>query len=91
MSELHDNTKNFEILEQLVSQTAEDDEWNDKRRTAVNRAISLPQRAGVMRDLATSMKTLQGLERTAFGIDGKETDELTYEERLRNLLGDDAE
>jgi len=88
MTELHDNTKHIESLEGLIAQASEDEEWSDKRRATVNRAVSLPQRAAVMRDLATSMKTLQGLERTAFGIDGKETDEMSYEERLNALLED---
>lgn len=91
MSELFDNTKNHESLSQIVEQSADEEEWSEKRFNAVQRAISLPQRASTMRDLATTMKTLQGLERQAFGIDGKESDELTYEERLRNLLGDEAD
>lgn len=89
LSELMDNTKNIETLENIVEQAADDEEWEAKRYNVVKRAISLPSRAATMRDLATTMKTLQGLERVAYGIDGKETDELSYEERLRNLLGDE--
>lgn len=91
MNELFNNSQHHESLSQIVEQAADEEEWSEKRFNAVQRAISLPQRAATMRDLATTMKTLQGLERTAFGIDGKESDELTYEERLRNLLGDEAE
>lgn len=89
MTELYDNSKNHVLLEEIIDQSAEDEEWQAQRRQAVNRAVSLPQRSAVLRDLVSSMKTLQGLERTAYGLDGKESDELSYEERLRNLLGDD--
>ena len=72
MEELRSNTENLALLEELVDQQADEEEWNERRKAAVNRAISLPSRAGVMRDLATAMKTMQGLERQAFNLDAKE-------------------
>ncbi len=90
MAELLDNTQNFQTLQELVSQQADDEEWHAQRLQRVQRAISLPQRASTMRDLSMVMKNLQGLERTAYGIDGKENDEAPYEERLRKLLEDEA-
>lgn len=72
MDELRSNTENIQLLEELVGQQADEEDWNEKRKAAVNRAISLPSRAGVMRDLATAMKTMQGLERQAFNLDAKE-------------------
>lgn len=42
-----------------------------RRRTAMMRAVSLPSHAGVIKDLATAMKHLVGLERQAFGLSDK--------------------
>lgn len=89
MGELQHNTAHIEELEQAIDQAADEEKWSYQRRAMIDKAVSLPQRAAVLRDLATSMKTLQGLERTAFGIDGKESDEGSYEERLRALLTDE--
>lgn len=74
MAELHDNTKEFKTLQELVSQQADDEEWHQQRLQRVQKAISLPQRAATMRDLSTVMKNLQTLERTAYSIDGREGD-----------------
>lgn len=82
MGELYDSTKDRVLLQDVVDGIAQDDEWDAQRRNIVERAISLPQRAAVMRDLANSMKTLQGLERTAHGIDGKEDDRDALDELL---------
>lgn len=89
MAELHDNTKEFKTLQELVEQQGEDEDWQAQRLQRVQKAISLPQRAATMRDLSTVMKNLQGLERNAYGIDGKESDQVPYEDRLRKLLEDD--
>lgn len=88
MEELLDCTSNLKLLQNIIEQAADEEEWPAQRRQAVNRAVSLGNRVTILKDLTTAMKTLQGLERTAFGIDGKENDELSYEERLRNLLGE---
>jgi transposase len=54
------------LEEEIEHDTAEDK--RDKRRASMLRAISLPAHAAVMRDLATAMKHLVGLERQAFGL-----------------------
>lgn len=82
MGELRDGTEHRETIAEIIDQQADDEGWDARRRSMVNRAISLPQRAGVMRDLATAMKTLQQLERTAFGIDGREGDRDPLDEIL---------
>ncbi|KZZ72414.1 hypothetical protein A3765_28825, partial [Oleiphilus sp. HI0130] len=82
MDELKDTTANYMTLAELVEKMAKDEEWQPQKRAAVERAISLPQRSGVLRDLANSMKTLQGIERTAYGIDGKEDDRDALDELL---------
>ena len=82
MSELKDGTQHKETLGELISQQADEEDWDNRRKQAAQRAISLPQRASVMRDLSTAMKTLQTLERTAFGVDGKETDKDPLDEVL---------
>lgn len=82
MKELYDNTKNYGLLQDVIDGMAQDEEWDAQRRNIVERAVSLPQRAQVMHSLANSMKTLQGLERTAFGIDGKEEDRDPLDELL---------
>ncbi len=82
MQELHDVTEHNETLGELINQQADEEEWQHQRKSAAHRAISLPSRASVVRDLSTAMKTLQGLERTAFGIDGKETDRDPLDEIL---------
>lgn len=88
MAELLDNTQNFQTLQELVAQQADEEDWDTQRRTRVQRAISLPQRAVTIKDLSVAMRNFQGLERTAYGIDGKEGEEIPYEDRLRKLLED---
>ncbi|WP_328186920.1 hypothetical protein [Marinobacter sp. OP 3.4] len=72
MGELLDNTANFQTLQELVEQQADEEEWDAQRRARVNRALSLPQRAVTIKDLSVAMKNFQTLERTAFGINSKE-------------------
>lgn len=85
MRELMSGTKNIDLLEELVDQQADDEEWDSKRKAAVQRAISLPVRAGVMRDLATSMKTLQALERQAFNLDDRASEKDSLDELLESV------
>lgn len=98
LTELRDGTENPQLVSELVDQTADAEEWDAKRRSAAQRAISLPSRAGVMRDLATAMKTLQGLERVAFNLDERqsETDPLdallqAVSDTSRGIEGYDAD
>lgn len=84
--ELRDGTANRVLLHELVDQIAESEEWNERARSAAMRAISLPQRAGVLRDLANSMKVLQGLERTAYNIDDKDKPKDPLDELLDAVM-----
>lgn len=91
MAELLDNTQNFKTLQELVEQQADDEEWEAQRKSRVNRAISLPQRASTMRDLSTVMKNLQGLERTAYGINGRDDEQQakSLQELINEVRGDE--
>ena len=62
--ELDATTTHAGELEDMI--VAETD--NARQRNAMMRAVSLPGRAAVMRDLAQAAKTWVGLERQAFGI-----------------------
>jgi len=50
------------------SKTLSNPRTTQGKRSGLLRAVSLPARAGVMRDLANATKILVGLEREAFGI-----------------------
>lgn len=66
--ELHtENTQLDELHDAILDETAAD--RDKKRRNAMLKAISLPARAGVMRDLAGALSRLIPLERTAFSLD----------------------
>lgn len=67
----------FRLLDELDAATSHVGELEDlinapdtdpKRRTAMLKAVSLPGRAAVMRDIATATRTWVNLERQAFGI-----------------------
>ncbi len=73
MDELEIQTDNAELLEQL--RDALDDPENkgmQKRLEAFDKLMSLGSRAGTMRTLAETMRTLIGMERQAFGLDDKD-------------------
>lgn len=75
LDELLDGTKNYERLDELIEQQATEEGWSADRRATVLRAVSLPTRTKVLVDLANSMRILQTLDRTAYGLDdGSETD-----------------
>jgi hypothetical protein len=66
--ELHkENTQLDELQDTIIDETKGD--RDGKRRNAMLKAISLPARAGVMRDLAGALSRLIPLERTAFSLD----------------------
>ncbi|MES2319999.1 MAG: hypothetical protein V4631_21165 [Pseudomonadota bacterium] len=54
-------------LEDIIDEETKNDE-TAQRRVQLMRAVSLPAQAGVLRDLATAMKSLIPLERVAFNI-----------------------
>lgn len=85
MNELLENTQHNGVLTEIVNGLADQQEWDAKRTQAVQRAISLPQRASTMRDLSGALKNLIALEREAFGIDGKATDRDPLDELLDEI------
>lgn len=86
LQELREGTQHHESLGDIIEKQADDEEWDAKARSAARRAISLPSRAGVMRDLANSMKVLQGLERTAFNLDDQASPKDPLDELLDSVM-----
>lgn len=73
MSELDATTSQQDALEtEILAATGQDS--SERRQAAMMKAISLPSRAGVIRDLSTAMKNLVGLERQAFSMDADPSD-----------------
>lgn len=83
-SELIDATNDRAEIEDAIDEECAGDE-NDQRRQKMLKAVALPTRAGVIRDLSTAMKNVILLERQAFNLD-EQSDDDTYEERLRKLV-----
>lgn len=83
LQELRDTTIHAETIGELIEQ----DEGGDARRMAMQRAVSLPERAQVMIRLSGSMKTLVELERTAYGLDIKRPGEEKPPVRFQAFLG----
>jgi len=69
MGELEDETEHRKLLSELIEQQLEEEEANHLRQNAVRRAISLPQRSVVLRDLSQALHKLILVERQAHGID----------------------
>lgn len=82
--ELIDATNDRAEIEDAIDEECAGDE-NDQRRQKMLKAVALPTRAGVIRDLSTAMKNVILLERQAFNLD-EQSDDDTYEERLRKLV-----
>lgn len=85
LAELEAQTRNKDAIADLLEQLADLEEWSPKRRAVVERVTSLQGRVQSLEGLARTMKTLQALERTAFGIDGKETDKDPLDELLEEI------
>lgn len=84
LGELFQTTTQLDQVEQaILEETANDD--SGQRRALMKRAVSLPSRAGVVRDLTAAMKNLQGLERIAFGLTEKTDETPDYETELKRL------
>jgi hypothetical protein len=67
LAELDHTTSHLEDIEaEIWKETAGD--RSGQRRAMMLRAVSLPSRAGVMRDLATAATKVVNIERQAFGI-----------------------
>lgn len=67
LGQLQEAAANRCQLEEIVEIETKDDQGG-QRRAMLMRAVSLPQHASTMKDLATAMKHLIGLERQAFGL-----------------------
>ena len=89
MSELDAATSQQGALEvEILAETGEDS--SSRRRNAMMKAISLPSRAGVIRDLGTAMKNLITLERQAFSIDETPAERGALSQVLDDLDGNDS-
>lgn len=86
MGQLIDTAVNRESIENDIEIETKDDD-NSQRRYRMNKAISLPSNAAVLRDLSTAMKNLVALERQAFNLDEAGAEE-SYEDRLARLMAD---
>lgn len=71
MDELLEGTENRELVSHAVEKLAEVEAWDLKALNAALRAISLPTRAGTLRDISQALKSLQALERTGFNLNDK--------------------
>ena len=69
MGELEDETDHRKLLSELVEQHLDDIGANPQVEAAIRKAISLPTRSGVLRDLSQSMHKLIVLERQAYNLD----------------------
>lgn len=84
MRQLIDTAVNRESIENDIEIETKDDD-NGQRRYRMNKAVSLPSNAAVLRDLSTAMKNLVALERQAFNLDEAGSEE-SYEDRLARLM-----
>jgi len=62
-------------LSEMAEQHIEESSASQREAQAIRKAVSLPGRAGVMRDLSQSMQRLINLERQAYSIDEDSGDE----------------
>ena len=72
-------------LAEMAEQQIEAEGADQKRANAIRQAVSLPGRAGVMRDLSQSMQRLVALERQAYNLDDDGGGE-SYEDQLKRLM-----
>lgn len=75
-----------EIEDEVATETAS--ERNPQRRAMMLRAVSLPSRTGVLKDLSIAGRTLIELERQAFSLD--EPDDASDEIKIVYFRQDDA-
>lgn len=86
--ELKSEVVNKDLLAEIAEQHIDQTDADTRAANAIRRAISLPSRAGTLRDLSQSLQRLVTLERQAFSVDD-DRGAGTYEERLRKLLSED--
>jgi hypothetical protein len=73
MNELLASTTHVGELEEMIEEETADDK-NPRERQSMFRAVSLPQRAGVLRDLSAALQRLINSERQALNLDGQRDD-----------------
>ncbi|MGE7415458.1 hypothetical protein [Methylobacterium tarhaniae] len=85
MAELERGTENADEIEAAIeAETASDRTAN--RRNAMLKAVSLPSRAGTLRELSQVLKNLIPLERQAFSLDDPGSDEPATKNDVRSAL-----
>ncbi len=72
-------------LAEMAEQHIEQSGSGNAEAQAIRKAVSLPGRAGVMRDLSQSMQRLVALERQAYNLDDDGGGE-SYEDQLKRLM-----
>ncbi|WP_019558489.1 hypothetical protein [Thioalkalivibrio sp. ALE12] len=85
LSELKAECQHHELLSELAEQRIQGEDMDARAANAVRRAVSLPGRAGTIRDLSQSMQRLVALERQAYNLDEQGSGE-DYEDKLKKLL-----
>lgn len=87
LGELDESTTHRdEIAEAIEDETADDQ--SGERRARMLRAVALPGRSGVIKDLSAALKNLIPLERQAFNLDAATDPNAGDHEALRALLTD---
>lgn len=76
LEELEQQTDHQDLIDQLMAVLNDPDDKGMQRRLEVlEKVISLGSRAGTMKTLADSLRSLVAMERQAFGLDDKEDSE----------------
>lgn len=88
LGELRSECTHHDLLSELAEQHVDSADIDARAANAVRRAVSLPGRAGTIRDLSQSMQRLVALERQAFSLDEDGSGE-SYEDQLKRLLTDE--
>lgn len=85
MAELERGTDDTDAIEEAIVEATADDQ-NSNRRNAMLKAVSLPSRAGTLRELSQALKNLIPLERQAFNLDDGGGDEPATKTDVRTAL-----
>lgn len=86
VDELSTTTAHVGELEELIEQATQSDK-TPQRRTAMLKAVSLPTRAGTIKDLSAAAKNWIALERQAFGLESGTFDDPATKADVRDALG----
>lgn len=86
MAELIEGIQHREEVEKVIHEETADDA-SLQRRNRMLKMVSLPARAGTVRDLSTAMKNLVLLERQAYNLDDHGSED-SIEDRLMRLAGE---